>query len=292
MGDSERSGLAVAISRRADAALRSLTPAQELLARRTLIRLVSFGEGRPSTRRQQPRSRLAAGCDAHDFEIVLARLVEDRVLTIQEVDGDIDSRIDLSHEVIIVAWPALTGWITARRADEQRRRQLEASAASWVERGRGDSGLLDRHELAEATAWRRTDAARELGESPEVTALIDASSAALKLAARDRRRRLIATVAGVIVFLAVAGGLTRFALSKADQVELQRQETTAQTRFAAEQHRQAQRLEAAQSCGCALVRFEPAAAHVKEVKPVEHEGISARVRDGDADVSRHQRCHT
>src|SRR5262249_51827149 len=52
-------------------------------------RLISFGEGRPDTRRQQPRVQLcAAGEDASDFAFVLQTMVGDHLLA---VDDDLAS---------------------------------------------------------------------------------------------------------------------------------------------------------------------------------------------------------
>jgi hypothetical protein len=149
-----------------------------------LLRLISFGEGRSDTGRQQPVSRLcAASDDAADFDLVLHWLIEARLLTADEDDRG-EARIDLAHEVMIEAWPALAGWIQTHRADEQRRRQHEAAALQWVEHGRGARGLLDPIELADAEAWQRTESARELGQSADVAALVAASRAA-----QDRQRR-------------------------------------------------------------------------------------------------------
>src|SRR5678816_1971154 len=49
LGDGQRSGLAIALAQRADAALRPLTYGQKTIARRVLLRLVSFGVGRSDT---------------------------------------------------------------------------------------------------------------------------------------------------------------------------------------------------------------------------------------------------
>lgn len=149
LSDRDRSGLAVALSHRADALLEDLTPAQVTVARRILLRLISFGDGRSDTRRQQPRSRLQAGNeDAADFDRVLQRLITARLLTVDEDGHGGEARVDLAHEVMIIAWPTLVGWIQIHRVDEQRRRQLEAAALQWVEHGRGARGLLDPSELA------------------------------------------------------------------------------------------------------------------------------------------------
>lgn len=202
LGDASRSGLAVAIAHRADAALRALTPVQNAIARRILLRLVSFGEGRSDTRRQQPIAALrAAGDEALDFDAVLRRLVGDRLLT-TTADTDHDAtHVDLAHEVRITAWPVLATWIRTRRADEQHRRQLEATAALWIERGRSESGLLDPIELAEAEAWTSTGASRELGQSSDMVAFAAASRYNHEKR-RKRRRNLVWSAFGALAILA------------------------------------------------------------------------------------------
>ena len=202
LGDGERSGLAVALARRADATLRRFTAPQTDIARRILLRLVHFGEGRSDTRRQQPRAQLrAAGEDAADFGFVLQTMIDGRLLTADdEVDGE--PRVDLAHEVMISAWPALAGWIGRHRLDEQKRRQLEAAAAQWVEHGRGVRGLLDPIELADAALWEETESAVQLGHSAAVVAIIAASRAAHT--AQRRRRRVVAGAVAVLGLVAVA----------------------------------------------------------------------------------------
>jgi tetratricopeptide (TPR) repeat protein len=204
LGDGERSGLAVALARRADATLRRFDATQTDIARRILIRLISFGEGRSDTRRQQPRAKLrAADDDAADFEHVLQAMINDRLLTTDEDDRGGEPLVDLAHEILIVAWPALAGWVQRHRVDEQRRRQLEAVAAQWAERGRGDRGLLDPNEIVDAEAWQQTESAVQLGHSAEVTAFIAASRVA-QVRLRRRRRAWIAAGFVVAAGLAVA----------------------------------------------------------------------------------------
>jgi hypothetical protein len=218
LGDGHRSGLAVALSRRADATLRVLEPSQEQIVRRIMLRLVHFGEGRADTRRQQPRSALrGAAADPAELDRVLGRLIADRLLTADDDEETSDGRVDLAHEVMITAWPLLAEWIQAYRGDEHRRRQLETAAGEWVKHGRGARGLLDPIELADAEAWQRTESARELGQSANVAALIAASSA------RHERIRWLTRGVGAGVFLLLTViATTAISVARAQEQELQR----------------------------------------------------------------------
>lgn len=242
LGEGGRSGLAVAISSRADRCLRAMTPGQELMAQRVLLRLVSFGEGRLNTRRRQTRAQLAAGEPPAELDAVLQQLVAARLVTMDGDAGVPDPQVDLCHEVLITAWPAFAAWVGTRRADEQRRRQIQATAEEWIARGRGASGLLDAGELAAAIAWRTTTAARELGESPEVTALIAASREALDRARWRRRRWLATAFAALALFAAVTATLAIAARHQADVARTQRAEAERQRAEAERQRRAAVRM--------------------------------------------------
>ena len=137
-------GLDLAIARRADTTMSLLTAEQQTIARRILLRLVSFGEGRADTRRQQEvRALQSAADDGAEFSRVLQHLTENRLVTVDRAEADHDALADLSHEALITGWPELRAWIDRRRVDEQRRRRLEAKLAEWIERGRGQASLLD-----------------------------------------------------------------------------------------------------------------------------------------------------
>ncbi|HEX3764726.1 MAG TPA: TIR domain-containing protein, partial [Kofleriaceae bacterium] len=208
-GQGGASGLAVAIAQHADTALRELAPARQAIARRLLLRLVSFGEGRADTRRQQPVAALASAADtADELATVLQHLVGHRLVAVSDAERPAAAVADLAHEALITAWPAFAGWIVARRADELRRRRLETMAADWVEHGRGDTGLLDRGELAEAVLWIGGEAGRELGAAAELAALVAASQRALDrqdLARRRAARRIIAGLAAFSLVVSVLG---------------------------------------------------------------------------------------
>ncbi|HET7506575.1 MAG TPA: TIR domain-containing protein [Kofleriaceae bacterium] len=189
IGHGER-GLDVAIARRADTAMSILTAKQQAIARRILLRLVSFGEGRADTRRQQPIQALqSATDDGAEFSRVLQLLVENRLVTVDRAEADDDVLADLAHEALITGWPALRAWVETRRVDEQRRRRLEAKLAEWTERGRGQASLLDPVELSEAVQWMQSDAARDLGCGTELLALLAASRNEIERVDLQRRQR-------------------------------------------------------------------------------------------------------
>ncbi len=234
LGEGGRSGLAVAISHRADATLRKLTAPQQTIARRILLRLVSFGEGRSDTRRQQPLSALRTADEAGDVDAVVQRLVDHRLLTIDE------ERVDLAHEIMTTAWPTLAGWIETHRADEQRRRHLEAATARWVEHGSGARGLLDPIELADTEAWQQMEFARELGQSAEVAALVAASRAAHDQQRRRRRGLVWSAFAALAAFAAVVATLAIAARHQASEAEESRSKAEGSREKAEESRRKAE----------------------------------------------------
>ena len=191
-----KSGLAVAMANKADATLLALPEPQRLIARRIFLRLIQFGEGRPDTRRQQPRSKLRSVTDiSATFENTLEQLVDSRLLTFSGDEGGKNTLVDIAHESLIEVWPTLQLWIKDRREAEQLRRRLEGKAAEWVRLGAKSGGLLDEIELNEAQNWLTGLDATELGYSPELKLLVDQSEAAIqkalaeKEAARERELR-------------------------------------------------------------------------------------------------------
>ncbi|WP_448609193.1 nSTAND1 domain-containing NTPase [Geodermatophilus sp. URMC 60] len=193
-GEPPRTGLQVALARRADAAMAALaTDEERLLARRVFLRLVQLMDGRGDVRRQQRRRDLESpDSSAETFDRVLQHLIDARLVTCSTDERTSDpgeALIDLAHEAIITGWPALRGWIADLRAAERTRRHLEDAAASWVRLGRGAGGLMDDVELGQARAWLDGPDADELGASRDLLDLVTASDAALATA-RARKARL------------------------------------------------------------------------------------------------------
>lgn len=190
LGNGAVSGFAVALSRRADAALTSLDAVDQAIARRLFLRLVSFGEGRDDTRRQQPVFALRSGEDTERFKNTLNHLIDARLITASD-DPTVGVAIDLAHETLIAAWPELQSWIRRYRDTEAQRRHLELDAAQWAQRsrqGRHDGGLLDECQLSELDEWYTDDLQNNIGVSDEIKMFIAASraSVATRLAENSR----------------------------------------------------------------------------------------------------------
>ncbi|HEU5102258.1 MAG TPA: hypothetical protein VFU22_24715, partial [Roseiflexaceae bacterium] len=163
LGGAEQSGLSAALGLMADAALEQLDNGRQKIARRILLRLVQFGEGRANTRRQQPIAKLrAADDDQTQFDATLQHLTTSRLLTLSGDALNDTRRIDIAHEALL-HWSTFRIWIAERGAAEQTRRQLEAKVEEWVRMGSGDGGLLDAVELREAVGWLALPDSAELG---------------------------------------------------------------------------------------------------------------------------------
>ncbi len=187
LGADGRSGLTVAMATRADAAMAVLPPAGQAMARRILLRLVQFGEGRADTRRRQPIEALRSADDEPSlFERILDHLADNRLLTLSGGEGTAGPLADLAHEALIAGWPTLQGWIRERREAEQARRRLEVKAGEWMRLGQGSGGLLDEVELREADRWLESPDAADLGYGEALTALVEASRRAIEATQREK----------------------------------------------------------------------------------------------------------
>ena len=236
----QKTGLQVAIARRADQAIKELQDdpeQQQAIVRRIFLRLIQFGEGRADTRRQQPIDALQAVTDDPAlFNKTLGHLVDCRLLTLSGNADDSARKVDIAHEALITGWPQLQQWITERRELEQTRRRLSAKAEEWVRLGQGAGGLLDRVELAETQRWLESPDARELGYTGVFPKLVQIS---LETIEADEQRQLqlerkarksaqrFNWIAGISLVLLT--GLTTYAFIQRNQSEKNRQEAEQQS---------------------------------------------------------------
>ena len=187
----QKSGLQVAIARRADQAIKDLKDdpeKQQAIARRIFLRLIQFGEGRADTRRHQSVDALrTATDDPASFSKTLTHLVNRRLLTPSGDETNSTRKIDIAHEALIAGWPRLQQWIAVRRSQEKVRRRLTIKAEEWARFGQRTAGLLDPVALSEAEDWLSSPDAADLGYDEMLSALVAASRKEIEEAERQKQ---------------------------------------------------------------------------------------------------------
>jgi len=202
LGADGRTGLAVALSNKADGTLNSLQSEQHrTIARRIFLRLIQFGEGRSDTRRQQTKSDLQSQEeDQTVFKETIQHLASNRLLTLSSDAKTSDNKtdqpcikVDISHEALILGWSKLQEWIINRRDSELTRRHLEEQVRNWIELGasKKTGGLLDEAELFRAAKWIKTEDAKNLGYSNGLRQLISVSQSEINHARNTHLRRVL-----------------------------------------------------------------------------------------------------
>ncbi len=184
-------------SERADACIAALDDAGRVIARRVVLRLVSFRDGSAEAGRPQPMSALGSPGDAGRLADIVRQLADGGLL---RAGGDAPGQTVALADDAVAGSAALQGWVATHGRTEQLRRQLEADAAAWQQRaGQGpDAGLLDRTQLAELDGWLTPETHRNLGVSEIAESFIAAS--------RARRRRWWpskTSVGGVLAILLI-----------------------------------------------------------------------------------------
>ena len=189
-------GVRGAVGRHAEAAFQSLDPAERVLARRILLRLVGGGDGDALTRRRATRAELDADEDERVAR-VLATLVERRLL----VAGD--ETVELVHEALLERWERLARWVEEDAQGRRLHRRLTQAATGWQEGGREPSELFGGARLAATLEW--ADAGGDaVGLNRLERDFLEGSRTASTRA--NRRLRIFLAAAVVLLVLALAAG--------------------------------------------------------------------------------------
>ncbi|MEU4598196.1 NACHT and WD repeat domain-containing protein [Nocardia sp. NPDC023988] len=199
-------GVAGSVAETAELAWSELTPPQQSAAQELLGALVTVGQDTRDTRRTVDRVELLGRSGNSEAAQALDVLAASRIVTVDA------SSVQLTHEIVLTAWPRLRGWIDADRVGHAVRQRLERDAIEWTVAGQ-DPALLYR--------GTRLDRAREhvgrTRDNPQVRAFLQAS----RRAARNGSRRRI--VAIMVVFALLATGVIAFDRNRlADQRALDR----------------------------------------------------------------------
>ncbi|WP_443078129.1 caspase family protein [Streptomyces sp. NBC_01715] len=207
-GYRDAGGIHGAVAATAEACYDSLgRPALQTLARTLFVRLIQVGDKTPETRRRVRPDELVKDLPSPDAESVLEALTGARLVT---VDTD---AVEIAHEALIRAWPRLKAWVETDRAGLLVHQRLSAAATQWESGGRQESDLRQQTGLlSEEVAWAAT-APVYLRPTSVERDFLEASVALRRL--RARTRRAVRAVVGVLLVMALVGGLLAWQRSRA-----------------------------------------------------------------------------
>ena len=163
-------GVQGAIAQTAESVYRGLDADDQVRARRIFLRLTELGDGTEDTSRRVERQELADAVDGADTEVVLDRLAQARLVT---VDGE---TVQVAHEALIREWPRLRAWLDDDRDGRRLHRHLTHAARDWAALGHEPTELYRGPRLAGAREWLARDDHREELNALEL-AFVDASIA-------------------------------------------------------------------------------------------------------------------
>jgi WD40 repeat protein len=169
---------------------KSITPNEQAMMRRLMLRLVRVERGQDVAIKRVRRDALLQSISPRVLaEQVLGRLVFERLVRVMLGDTTADDQIELVHEALARNWPRLIDWLETERSALETRRRLDARATEWIHLGRGTAGLLDAIQLGEAESWLASSEAKHLGYDEALPALVAASRAAIEEAQQSAIRQ-------------------------------------------------------------------------------------------------------
>lgn len=198
-------GLRDAVAQSAENLYNSLTPAEQDLTRRMFCRLTRVDADGPLTRRRVSPRELAelVAPDGEGSRPTHPRLL-DRFVSARLITAGAGT-VEISHELLLVAWPRLAEWIARDRAGLRLHRQLTEAANAWSDAEGDDSQLLRGTRLQAISEWASEPDHRAELNSTEWR-FLDASvgRAEADAAAARRRARRAQQVAALIGILAIS----------------------------------------------------------------------------------------
>ncbi len=211
-------GVAAAVQQSAEQVYGGLDPDGRAVARRLFSQLVNVDEeGRVTRRRLHHADLPDAPDEALGLEPVVEAFVAGRILTAT------DSTLEISHEVLLWAWPRLSGWVEEDLEALRLRRRVSQLAADWDREGRSADGLLRGAVLDRSYELLRPP--HEAALSPLEHQYLESSvrdTQARRLRARLRRHRMRSLFASVAVLAVVATLLSVYLIRAVDDATTQR----------------------------------------------------------------------
>jgi WD40 repeat protein/transcriptional regulator with XRE-family HTH domain len=145
----QRGGIHKSLERHADNAFAKLYDNERELARFVFSRLIEIGQGTQDTRRTSLLSEIIpSGSSASDVELVVQKLADARLITIDEQAG-VDL-VTISHEKLIEAWPWLKELVNENRDIIALQNEIARDAIEWYDAKRDISYLYTGARLASA----------------------------------------------------------------------------------------------------------------------------------------------
>jgi hypothetical protein len=144
-GYAQAGGVSHAVQTGADRVYEALPAGQQALAREVLRRMTVASRDGGLARRPVTRDDLYAGlprADRADIDAVLDAFAAERLAVLDE------DRAQLSHDVLLRAWPRLRGWLEEDQASWILHGQLADAAAAWHDSGDDPSFLYRGAQLA------------------------------------------------------------------------------------------------------------------------------------------------
>jgi WD40 repeat protein len=207
----------LALARSADAVFQELSPEDQELAKRIMLRMVPPTEGLEVASKRVRREVLyGATEDSARVDRVVSKLVDARL--VREIGNETatDAQVELAHEALMTSWPTLAGWLDDQRVAIVTRRRLEARAADWRRLGSGRAGLLDAGQVFEAERWLATPEAAYVGYDDGVLEFVRASRVAVRAEeARQRRAERARRVGIGLVVASIIAAILAWALYRA-----------------------------------------------------------------------------
>lgn len=204
----ELGGVRSTLQKRATETFYSLTPEEQIVARRIFLSLTQLGEGTEDTRRRVVKSELVTPAFSEDLvgrtveKLVAAKLIvtnrEAATLVpvcagpvLEEDEPTIpltlergQETIDVTHEALIRNWTLLREWLEENREMLRRQRRIEQAAQEWDGAGQPSNGayLLQELRLRDAEDFVKT-------YPQELSALAQQFVAVSQTEVRRRRRQ-------------------------------------------------------------------------------------------------------
>jgi WD40 repeat protein len=193
-------GIDGAVAQAADDVYDRLDPAGQAAMRRVLLRLVSFGEGTPDTRRRVTLAELAGAGDDERATLTRAALAD--MIAARLITADA-AAAEITHETLLTAWPRLRRWLIEDRAGLRIHRDLTDAAQQWQREGRDPGHLFRGTRLTVARDWAAQHG-RDLNDDERAFL---ATSQHERLRAARLRRSAVAMLAVLTLLSFAAAGV-------------------------------------------------------------------------------------